>query len=509
MKIQIIRTLVSRLGMTAGTLIVTLFSIVVSLSIYLLVTHIFGAFNLVGLAVSLLAPAVIAPICTIVILRMALALYEAEENLLTAHTELERNVAEQTRELRASNEQLHEVIKKQKKAEEERNELEALLRRAEKMEALGVLAGGVAHDLNNVLGVLVGYSELLLFEIPSDSPWRESIANIHHAGKRGAAIIQDLLTLGRRGVTVAEVVNLNAIVSQCMQTPEFRKLQADHPGVVFRVELDPELLNSKGSPVHLGKSVLNLVGNALEAITGRGEVVIRTENRTLDAPLRGYTDVAAGEYAVLQVSDTGMGISRVDIEKIFEPFYTKEVMGRSSGTGLGLTVVWGTVQDHSGYIDVRSVEGEGSRFTLYFPTTHEERKARREQPSPGSYTGRGEFLLVVDDVEEQRNLATEMLTRLGYRVATVASGEEAVSFLQTQKADLIVLDMIMDPAMDGLDTYRRILEISPGQKAIIVSGFSETERVNQAQALGAGPYVRKPHVMEKIGQAVRQELARR
>jgi signal transduction histidine kinase/ActR/RegA family two-component response regulator len=491
--------------MTVVTSVVTLFSIVVSLSTYLLIVHFFGGYNRVGLTVTFLAPSIIAPICTIVLLRMALALSEAEGKLLKAHDELERKVAEQTQELRQSNEQLKEVIKKQKKAEEERNEMEALLRRAEKMEALGVLAGGVAHDLNNVLGVLVGYSELLLLEIPPDSPWREPIANIHKSGERGAAIIQDLLTLGRRGVTVAEVVNLNDIISQYMQTSDFHELEAGRPDVRFRIELDPELLNMKGSPVHLSKSVMNLIGNAVESISGQGEVAIRTENRYLDTPVRGYAEVEEGEYVVLRVSDTGKGISPVDIEKIFEPFYTKKVMGRG-GTGLGLTVVWGTVKDHNGYIDVQSVEGQGSRFTLYFPTTREELKDREPRLSPASYMGRGESLLVVDDAEEQRKLATEMLKRLGYQVAAVSSGEEAVSFLKNRKADLVVLDMIMDPSLDGLDTYRRILEIHPGQKAVIVSGFSETERVNKAQALGAGPYIRKPYLMEKIGQAIRDEL---
>lgn len=508
MKIQIIRHLISRLGMTAGTLIVTVFSIIISLLTYLLVTRLFGGFNWVGIAVSLVAPAIIAPICTVVLLRMAVALYEAEEKLLKAHDELEKKVAEQTQELRENNRQLEEVIKKQKKAEEERNEMEALLRRAEKMEALGILAGGVAHDLNNVLGALVGYSELLLLEFPEESPWREHVSYIHQAGQRGAAIIQDLLTLGRRGVAISEVVDLNDTISSYLQTAEFRKLKALHPAVQFRTELEPDLLNMKGSPVHLSKAVMNLIVNALEAISDRGEVLIRTANRYLDKPVRSYDDIEEGDYIVLQVSDNGKGISPVDLEKIFEPFYTKKVMGRS-GTGLGLTVVWGAVKDHNGYIDVESVEGEGSTFTLYFPVTREELGARRQPLSPETYMGRGEFLLVVDDVEAQRRLAAAMLGKLGYEVASVSSGEEAVAFVKTRKADLVVLDMIMDPGMDGLDTYQRIVEIHPGQKAVIVSGFSETERVSKAQALGAGPYVRKPYVMGKLGQAVRSELDKR
>jgi two-component system cell cycle sensor histidine kinase/response regulator CckA len=236
--------------------------------------------------------------------------------------------------------------------------------------------------------------------------------------------------------------------------------------------------------------------------------VIRTENRYLDTLARGYDEIEEGDYIVLHVSDNGNGISPVDLEKIFEPFYTKKVMGRN-GTGLGLTIVWGAVKDHHGYIDVRSVEGEGSTFSLYFPATREWLDNRQQPLSPATYMGRGEFLLVADDVEAQRTLATAMLRKLGYEVASVSSGEEAVAFVKTKKADLVVLDMIMDPGMDGLGTYQRIIEINPGQKAVIVSGFSETELVNKAQALGAGTYVRKPYVMEKLGQAIRSELDKR
>ena len=389
----------------------------------------------------------------------------------------------------------------------ERKRMEERLGRAEKMEALGTLAGGVAHDLNNVLGVLVGYSELLAEKLPLGSQMRRYADNILQSGVKGAAIIQDLLTLARRGVAVSEVVDLNRIVRDYLQTPEFEKLMSDHGQVACRQELAGDLLYIKGSPVHLAKTVMNLVSNAMEAIPGRGMMAIRTENRYLDQPISGYDDVKEGDYVVLTVSDTGKGIAARDIDKIFEPFYSKKVMGRS-GTGLGLAVVWGTVKDHNGYIDVKSDEGLGTTFTLYFPVTREEPAEPETAVAVSTYAGRGESILVVDDVREQRELAASMLGRLGYRVETVSGGEEAVSYLRDKTADLIILDMIMEPGIDGLETYRRIRDFNPRQKAIIVSGFSETDRVREAQELGAGTFVRKPYIMGKIGMAVRQELDR-
>ncbi|MCG6534460.1 MAG: response regulator [Syntrophales bacterium LBB04] len=325
---------------------------------------------------------------------------------------------------------------------------------------------------------------------------------------RAAAIIQDLLTLARRGVLVSETLNLNSIISDFMQMPEFEEIRSHHPGVQFKISLDAELLNMKGSSTHLNKTVMNLLSNAAESITGLGEVLITTENRYVDRPIHGYDTTKEGEYAVLTVSDTGSGISQADIKRIFEPFYTKKVMGRS-GTGLGLAVVWGTVKDHYGYIDVQSTEGEGSIFTLYFPVTREGLTKFGQAVPRDTYLGRGEHILVVDDVEGQRLLASAMLDSLGYKVSSVASGEDGVEFVKKQPVDLLILDMIMDPGMDGLDTYRSIIEIHPKQKAIIVSGFSETDRVHDAQSLGAGAYVRKPYVVEKLGLAVKKELDRK
>jgi two-component system, cell cycle sensor histidine kinase and response regulator CckA len=389
----------------------------------------------------------------------------------------------------------------------ERKRLEEQLNRAEKMEGLGRLAGGVAHDLNNVLGVLVGYSELLAEKLPADSLLKRYAVNIQQSSMRGAAIIQDLLTLARRGVTVSEVVDLNRVIFDYLRTPEFEALKSHHPHVKIWTELEEGLLNIKGSPIHLGKTIMNLISNASEAISEEGEVTIRTENRYLDQPIRGYDDVQEGDYVVLTVSDSGRGISSQDIGKIFEPFYTKKVMGRS-GTGLGLAVVWGTVKDHHGYIDVQSEVGKGTTFTLYFPVTREEVAKATETVSQSMYMGRGESILVVDDVQEQRELAVSMLGRLGYQVEALSSGEEAVVYLKDKKVDLVVLDMIMDPGIDGLETYRRILKFKLKQKAIIVSGFSETDRVKKALEMGAGSFVRKPYILEKIGLAVKEELDR-
>jgi len=399
-------------------------------------------------------------------------------------------------------------ITDRKRANDEQRSLEERLQRAEKMEALGQLAGGVAHDLNNVLGILSGYSELLLEEIPEESRSRGHVQKILQSTQKGAAIIQDLLTLARRGVTASEVLNLNSIVSDFLGTPVFDKFKNDYPRVTFRTECDNNLLDIKGSPIHLEKTVMNLVSNAAEAITETGEVTIRTENRHLDKPIQGYGEVREGDYAVLTVSDTGMGIPAESIGKIFEPFYTKKKMGRS-GTGLGLAIVWGTAKDHNGYIDVKTDVGKGTTFTLYFPVTRDELTSPEPEVPIEQYMGQGESVLVVDDIAEQGEIASKLLTRLGYEVYLVSSGEEAVEYLKGTKVDILVLDMIMTPGIDGLDTFRRILEINPRQKAIIVSGFSETERVGEVQKLGAGAYVKKPYVLEKIGVAIRDELNRK
>ena len=395
-------------------------------------------------------------------------------------------------------------ITDRKTAEEERKQLEARLQHARRMEAIGTLAGGVAHDLNNILSGLVSYPQLLLMDMPQESPLRKPILTIQKSGEKAAAIVQDLLTLSRRGVSPRELANLNQIISDYLKSPEHEKLRAYHPRVTVETRFEKELLHIIGSPIHLTKTVMNLISNAAEAMPKGGKIVISTENLYIETSIK-HKELDAGEYVVLTVSDTGVGISPEDMERIFEPFFTKKVMGRS-GTGLGMAVVWGTVKDHNGHIDVQSLTERGTTFTLYFPATREKYKKNQFPLSIEDYMGKGESILVVDDVEEQREIAFSMLKRLGYSVILVSSGEEAVDYLANHSVDLVILDMIMDPGIDGLETYQRILEFHPGQKAIIASGFSETDRVKEALRLGVGAYVKKPYLLEKIGFAVRDEL---
>ena len=209
---------------------------------------------------------------------------------------------------------------------------------------------------------------------------------------------------------------------------------------------------------------------------------------------------------MLSVSDDGSGISSDDLKRIFEPFYSKKTLGRS-GTGLGLAVVWNTVEIHEGYIDVKTDAG-GTRFDLYFPATRGELPEDASVLPMENYMGYGERILVVDDEEQQRDICYRMLKTLGYEIITVASGEEAVAYLKENTVDLVLLDMIMDPGLNGRETFERIVQLNPRQKAIIVSGFSETADVKAVLKMGAGQYVRKPVMLEKLGIAVRTELER-
>lgn len=395
-------------------------------------------------------------------------------------------------------------ISEQKKAEREQKVLEDKLRQSQKMESLGLMASGVAHDLNNILSGIVSYPELILMSLPAESPLQKPIHLIREAGKRAAEVVDDLLTLARGVSSARETNNLNTIVLEYLESPEFFNLKGLHGHVLLKTDLDPDLLNISCSTIHVKKCVMNLVTNAAEAIREPGEIVISTRNQYRETPLEGHPKMQQGEYAILSVADTGTGIPAESLDRIFEPFYSRKVAGRS-GTGLGLAIAWNTVHDHSGGVTVES-SGKGTTFDLYFPATRENLTTLPESVDIEQYKGNGEKILVVDDDERQRTIAIQMLNLLNYSGHAVGSGESAVRYLRDETVDLVILDMIMDPGMNGCETYRRILELHPGQKAIITSGFSESGDVQQALSLGARGFVKKPYLVSRIAVIIRNTL---
>jgi CheY-like chemotaxis protein len=245
--------------------------------------------------------------------------------------------------------------------------------------------------------------------------------------------------------------------------------------------------------------------NGAEAIEGQGQVTVSTCQQMLSEQQGTVYGVAGGMYAVLHVSDTGPGIAKEDLDHIFEPFFTKKELGRS-GTGLGLTIVWNAVQEHDGAVHVISDE-KGTRFELLFPLVESvDAVPPLQEKDWRDYCGAGENILLVDDDEQQLEIASNILKTLNYSVVSIRSGEEAVQYLQEKNADLLVLDMLMEPGMNGRQTYEEVLKFHPQQKAIIVSGYSESEDVRKAMSIGAGAFLHKPYTLVQLGQTVYCEL---
>ena len=386
--------------------------------------------------------------------------------------------------------------------EQKQREMEQQRQQSQKMELLGLMAGGVAHDLNNILSGIINYPELMLLRLESDSPLRPALESIKKSGERAAAVVADLLTVARESAAVHSVINMNKLVEDYTHSPEFQKLCQYHPKVQFRFTPQTDLWFCRCSTIHIEKVVMNLVINAFEATGNDGLVSLATENVEGETITSLDTELQPGRYLKLSVSDTGKGITTKDLNKIFEPFYSTKGLGRS-GTGLGLTVAWSTVRDHGGTIKVDS-SPNGTVFTIYLPATVEEPEISNTQEELSHFYGHGEHILVVDDEDHIRDIVAHMLQALNYQATTVESGEAALRYLTTGTADLVLLDMQMDPGMNGKETYEKICALRPGQKAVIASGFSKSRDVEATIQQGAGIFIKKPYSIAELGQALQQ-----
>jgi CheY-like chemotaxis protein len=317
-------------------------------------------------------------------------------------------------------------------------------------------------------------------------------------------VVADLLTVARGAAIAKEIQDLNVLVKEYLASPEHKKLTTLYPEVLFAHGLEATQAGIFCSPLHIKKCLMNLVTNAAEAVVGNGAVNITTHEKKIDENKAPEYEIAAGEYIVLSVEDTGSGIPEKDLQHIFEPFYTKKVMGRS-GTGLGLTVVWNTVQDHESKIFVTSDE-KGTCFQIYFPVSKEKSVVIGESSQQEETAERSGTILIVDDEPQLRDIAARMLKSLGYTVDSVCSGELAIKYILDKPMDLIVIDMQMEPGMNGYETYLEISKIYPEQKAVIVSGFSDSADVKATLKLGANGFIKKPYSLDQLGRAVNEAL---
>jgi DNA-binding LacI/PurR family transcriptional regulator/signal transduction histidine kinase/ActR/RegA family two-component response regulator len=389
---------------------------------------------------------------------------------------------------------------------------------AKRMSALSVLAGGVAHDLNNALGSLVALPQVMLKQLPElgggalSREFKEDLEAIQNSALRAAQTIKDLLALGRQGRTQREALDLNAIVQLTLSNEELYIEKAAQAGIELELELelDEPALPIQGSEAQISRAISNLLRNAVEAIRGQGVVRVRTRALTLEEPLLGYEAVGAGAYACVSVTDSGPGIDRADRNSIFEPFFSTKRLSAHSGSGLGLAIVHAVVKDHSGFVDVDSQPGAGATFTLYFPTAAERKRPKLDVPPPAR--GEGRVLIVDDDVIQLRT-ASRVLSHVGYDAVTIETGTGAYGLFAEASNDpkghspfdLVIIDMQLSNAEDGLAVFERIRALFPAQKGLVMSGHAPTERVVRAQNAGLA-WLAKPYVPDDLLRAVQSAL---
>ncbi len=380
--------------------------------------------------------------------------------------------------------------------------LEEQLAQAHKMEAVGTLASGIAHDFNNLLQVVTGYSQMLLTTKDQSDPDFSGLGSILQAGKRAAKLVQQLLLFSRKATTEQKPVELN------LEVEKIRKLlERTIPKMItIELHLQSQLWKVKADPMQVEQILLNLGSNAADAMPEGGTFLIETKNVTLDDDSAGeFLDIQPGKYVLIRVSDTGQGMDKQIVERIFEPFFTTKGVGK--GTGLGLASVYGIVRNHGGHISCNSKTGKGTVFDIYLPVAEQMATVQQKDPASKPTEGGTELILLVDDEEDIRNLASRVLERQGYSILTASSGEEALTIYaqKFQEIGLVILDIGM-PGMGGYNCLKEIMRTNASAKIVVASGYSVDGLVKEALEAGAAGYIGKPYNLTFLLDTVRNVL---
>jgi len=383
----------------------------------------------------------------------------------------------------------------------EQKRLEAQLLHAQKMEAVGTLAGGIAHDLNNILQAVSGYAQLLLLKRKTNDPDYTRLKTIELSAQRASELTTQLLTFSRKVESDPIPLDLNHEVSQ------FSKLlESTIPkmiGIEMRLAGDLSIINV--DPIQLEQIMMNLGVNAKDAMPDGGKLIFQTENVTLDKQFCKPFEIKPGNYVLLSVSDTGCGMDAKTVEHIFEPFYTTK--GTGKGTGLGLSIVYGIVKSHGGHITCYSEPGQGTIFKIYFPVMGTEIKKRKAESREKEIVGGSETILLVDDEKTLLDLGHDMLEERGYTTIPAETGEKAIEIYKTEqnRIDLVMLDIGM-PGMGGYKCLKELLKIDPDIRVIIATGYSANATIKDLQEAGAKAFISKPYQLNKMLKKVREVL---
>ncbi len=386
---------------------------------------------------------------------------------------------------------------------DERKSLEEQLRQAQKLEAIGQLAGGVAHDFNNVLTVILGFSELLIDRLPPDDPGRADLLEIKKAGARAAGLTRQLLAFSRKQILQPKVLDVNALIGS--MEPMLRQLIAAHVDLTFSLTARAALI--KMDPTQLEQILVNLAVNAADAMPRGGKLSIETTNVTLDERhQQWHLPVRPGDYAVLAVSDTGVGMDEATSRRIFEPFFTTKEIGK--GTGLGLATVYGIVKQSAGDICVDSQPGRGTTFTIYLPQVSAGALASMAPlRGAGAVATCSETVLLVEDDEGVRLLTRLMLERIGYRVLQAGNPREAVRVAGEYAGPIhLLLSDVMMPGSEGPPLFDRLVIARPAVRVLYMSGYADATIVRDGLLVEGKPFLQKPFTPRALSQKVREVL---
>ncbi len=395
-----------------------------------------------------------------------------------------------------------EAYRKLKHETSEKIKLQQQLLQVQKMESIGRLAAGIAHDFNNVLSVIVGYSDLLLANIPANDPIRDKIKRIHESGSQAASLTRQLLAFSRKQVLEKKVISINSIVRN------FLKILGKIVGedIVITTYLSEESCTVEADPGQIEQVIMNLIVNARDAMPNGGEIVIETAEVQLDQHyVNKHREVKPGQYVLMAISDTGEGMDEDVLSKIFDPFFTTKEHGK--GTGLGLATVYGIIKQHGGYIYAYSEKGRGTTFKIYLPLCEKAAEETESKPFTKALLQGNETILIVDDNASIRQLIIETLKRLGYTCLQAACGKDALNVLRkySGKVHLLLTDVVM-PGMSGRELAQTIRKERSDIKVIFMSGYTENIIAHHGVLEEGINYISKPVTPVTLTQKIRSVL---